>query len=266
MLKVGMVGCGAIATELARAIRRRFSRIAKVAYLYDQDPKASKRLAKKLNFSPKILSLLDLIRRSDFIIEAASQKAVVEIVPIALKLKKKVMVMSVGGLLKLAPKTYMNSKGLLYVPSGAICGIDGLLAARQGGIKRVTITTRKSLKSLQGAPFFEKYKFDLKKIRKPTLLFEGNAALATRLFPRNVNVAATFSLAGIGPRRTKVRIVASPTYTRNTHEIEGDGSFGRLRTVTENIPSKTNPKTSALAFYSAIACMEKIFSSFKIGT
>ncbi len=266
MLKIGLVGCGAIGSELARAVQARFSKVGRIVYLSDQNQKAARFLAKRFKLSYQILSIPELIRKSDFVIEAASQNAVREIVPLALKLKKQVMILSVGGLLKIPPKIYQQSKGLLYVPSGAIGGMDALLAARIGKIKRVTITTRKPLRSLKDSAFFKKNQRKYNQIRKPTVIFEGNAQTATRLFPQNVNVAATVSLAGIGPYRTKVKMIASPNYTRNTHEIEFEGSFGRIRTVTENIPSKANPKTSALAFYSAIACFEKIFSSLKLGT
>ena len=49
---------------------------------------------------------------------------------------------------------------------------------------------------------------DLGRIRNRTVLFRGNALDAARGFPANLNVAATVALAGIGPRRTRVTIVA----------------------------------------------------------
>ncbi|NQV03924.1 MAG: DUF108 domain-containing protein, partial [Candidatus Omnitrophica bacterium] len=73
-----------------------------------------------------------------------------------------------------------------------------------------------------------------------------------------INVAATLSLSGIGPRRTRVRIITSPKYTRNTHEVEVEGEFGRFFTRTENIPSEKNPKTSQLAIFSALAKLKEI--------
>ena len=266
VLRIGIVGCGAIGSKLARTIQNKFSSTAKISYLCDTNLKAICELQRKFKPSPQIVSIDELVRRSDFIIEAASQTAASKIVPLALKLKKQVMVLSIGGLFKIPKQLLLNSKGLLCIPSGAVSGIDALLAAHQGKIKRVVITTQKPLKSLKDAPFFKKSRWDLEKIKKPTLIFSGNARTAISLFPQNINVAATLSFAGIGPERTQVRIMTSPTFTRNTHEIIFEGDFGRIRTITENIPSKSNPKTSKLAIYSAIACLEKILSSFKIGT
>jgi aspartate dehydrogenase len=67
------------------------------------------------------------------------------------------------------------------------------------------------------------------------------------------------SICGLGADRTNVRIFTSPEYTRNVHEIEVEGEFGRLWTKTENLPSRANPKTSELAIFSAIAKLKEIF-------
>lgn len=266
MLKVGIVGCGAIGSQLARVIESRFKHVARLSYVCDHQPAQIKRLHKKLNRSVPALSISELIRRSDFIIEAASQGAVHAVVPLALRSGKKVLVLSVGGLLTIPNLKRLKSKGLLFVPSGAVGGIDALLAARQGKLSHVTLTTTKPLASLVSAPFWKIKKRDPRKIRRPTLIFEGSAREAIRLFPQNVNVAATLSLAGIGPRKTQVRIIAAPKSNLNEHDIAFAGAFGRMRIVAQNVPAPENPKTSALAIYSAIAALEKVFASLKVGT
>jgi aspartate dehydrogenase len=53
---------------------------------------------------------------------------------------------------------------------------------------------------------------------------------------------------------------------RNTHRIEIDTGEARISINIENVPSKTNPKTSALAIHSTQYLLKKIFSSFKIGS
>jgi len=99
-----------------------------------------------------------------------------------------------------------------------------------------------------------------------TLLFEGSASKAVKAFPANVNVAATVSLAGIGFERTKVRVVADPSLSRNVHELTVEGEFGTFFTRVENLPSPDNPKTSYLAALSAISTLKQILSSVQIGT
>ena len=74
------------------------------------------------------------------------------------------------------------------------------------------------------------------------------------------------SLAGIGPEKTEVRIIADPTSDKNIHEIEAEGDFGKLFVRMENVPSPTNPKTSHMAALSAIGLLRRITSSLIVGT
>lgn len=266
MYKVGLVGCGAIGSELALAIQKKYSQFARVSFVNDCLLTSAESLKRRLKSKPKIVPLDELVRRSDLIVEAASQDAAVKVIPLAHRYRKKLLVMSVGGILRTSQNIIRNFKGTIYIPSGAIGGIDALLSGSQGKIKNVSIVTRKPLKSLLGAPLFKQAKWRSRKVTKPTVVFSGNAQKAIRLFPQNVNVAATLSLAGIGAAKTKVQVIASPTFKTNSHEIQFDGDFGKVYFLTENIPSKSNPKTSALAINAAIACLEKLFSPIKIGT
>src|SRR5436305_194269 len=76
-------------------------------------------------------------------------------------------------------------------------------------------------------------------------------------FPENVNVAAAIALAGLGLDRSKVRVVADPTVTRNTHEIEARGEFGELRVVLQNIPTE-NPRTGRLTAMSIVKALRNL--------
>ena len=44
----------------------------------------------------------------------------------------------------------------------------------------------------------------------------------------------------------------------NIHELEVIGEFGKLYSRTENEPSRTNPKTSELAIFSAFSKIREI--------
>jgi aspartate dehydrogenase len=181
------------------------------------------------------------------------------------------MVMSVGAfadkeLLETVRSLARNNHCSVYLPSGAVCGLDGVKSASVCKIDSVTITTRKPIAGLRGAPFIVKNNIDIDSITGPTEIFSGPAAVAIREFPANVNVAASLSLVGIGFERTLVKVVVDPTIKRNMHEIVVRGEFGELRTVVENVPSKTNPKTSFLAALSAIATLRQVCEPIKIGT
>jgi len=267
-LKVGIIGCGAIGTEIAKACRTKLKRSVELAAICDIDDKKSGALKKILKNKVPVTGMDELIRRSGLVIEAASAKISGSILERCVKNRRDIMVMSVGGLLgredllKAAEK-----KGVkVHIPSGAVCGIDGLKSASMGRIDSVTLTTRKPPKGLEGAPYLKKRSMDIGKITSETTVFCGNAEDAIEGFPQNINVSAVLSLAGIGARRTRVRIVTSPDYTRNIHEVEIKGQSGRITTRTENVPSEANPKTSSLAIFSAIATLEGITRNIRIGT
>ena len=268
MIQIGIIGCGTIGSALARAIQKRFRKLARLTYVSDINPVQIQKLRKKVKAKFHSVSVSELIRKSDFVIETASVQASSEIIPKVLSIGKSILVLSVGGILAIPnlESLLRNTRGCVYIPSGGIAGIDAVLAAKTGRIRSVQITTRKPLRSFRNAPYFSKNGVRFKTIKKPTLIFEGNAREAIRYFPENVNVAVTLSLAGIGPRKTRVRIFTSPTYHYNMHEIEIKGSFGRIVSQVTNLPSRENPKTSALAIGSAIATLEKFFKNFKIGT
>jgi aspartate dehydrogenase len=64
----------------------------------------------------------------------------------------------------------------------------------------------------------------------------------------------------------RVRIVAVPGGTENVHEIRVQGEFGRLTIKVENVPSKSNPRTSQLAAFSAVATLKNLTRSLRVGT
>ena len=144
-------------------------------------------------------------------------------------------------------------------------GLDGLKGACAGRVDAVTITTRKPPQGLAGAPYVEAHGIDVYTFTTETVIFEGSAREACQGFPANVNVAAAVSLAGIGPDRTRIRILVAPGSTRNMHDVEVQGEFGRLTTHIENIPTD-NPRTGKLAYLSAIAMLKQMVSPCHCGT
>lgn len=265
-LRVGIVGCGAIGKELGRLINSRIPEVNLTA-IADIDKEKAKKLAEILPLHPQILSLEELIDRVDLVIECASSSASAAITEQTLTQGKDILVLSVGGLLgqenlfQLAREKNCR----IYLPSGALAGLDGVKAAAAGRIDSVTLTTRKSPAGLKGAPYLLRKGIDLDALTEEKVIFQGSAEEAVKSFPRNINVAATLSLAGIGAIRTRVRIVADPRISRNVHEIEVKGEFGRLISRTENLPSPSNPKTSFLAILSALATLKTIVSPYQIG-
>jgi aspartate dehydrogenase len=108
--------------------------------------------------------------------------------------------------------------------------------------------------------------FGLTDVRELRVLYEGPAREAVKLYPKNVNVAAALSLAGIGFEKTKVRIIADPALTANTHTIVAKGTFGELTCRVENRPSPGNPASSHLASLAVIALVRRLLAPVTVGT
>ncbi len=274
MLKVAIIGCGAIGSVLARAIDAGEAGATELSLVYDLDPKRARSLIRKLKSKPRIAESVTEIcaeKRIDLVIEAASQIAVEQYALKILKSKKDLMIMSVGAfsderLFRQVQKTAQKMGQRIYIPSGAILGIDGIKAAIKAGIDEVILTTRKPPAALAKVKYVRKKKLDLSELRVPRVVFEGTAKEAVKVFPKSVNVAATLSIAGIGLEKTKVRIVADPLVDRNVHIVRIRGKAGEFVTEAHNVPSPDNPKTSYLAALSALRTLRNLTETIVIGT
>lgn len=271
IIKIGIVGCGAIGGSLAKTIAKDFRGAAQLRGLYDIDPSKSAAVQAAVRGRGLVKKTLDgLIGGVDLVVEASSAKVSADIAAKALKAGRAVMVMSVGGLLagRLAglERLCRRGGGRLYIPSGAISGIDALKAAAGAGIKSVTLVTTKHPRSFEGVAYVRERGIRLDRIRKPAVIFSGSAEEAVKCFPQNINVAAVLSIAGIGARRTRIQIIASPLATKNIHEIIIESVSARIMTRTENTVHPGNPKTSYLAVLSAVAMLRRIVEPVKIGT
>jgi aspartate dehydrogenase len=267
--KIGLVGCGAIGTEIAKAIDRG-DISAELVAVSDRSSKCAEQLIRSLENKPVKADIIELADLSDIVVEAASQSAVPVVAEAALRKGKSLMIMSVGAMADIElyreiRKLATDHGAKVYIPSGAISGLDGLKSASVGVIRKVTLTTTKNPANLEGAPYIEQNKINLGSLQEPTLVFEGKAADAVKAFPANVNVAATICLAA-RKGDVRVRIIADPQIKVNRHEILAEGDFGRISTKVENVPSPKNPKTSYLAALSAIATLRSIVEPIKIGT
>ena len=241
MKKVGIIGCGAIGTLIAESVEKRIIECDELI-LYDSNAESSEKLRGSLHFPAKIVKSLDEMLRLEptVIVEAASQQAAKEYMPKVLAENVDLIVMSVGALLSLKVKS-----NKIHVPSGAIGGLDALSSASLAGINEALLTTRKSPAIL-----------DLDN-REEKVVYEGSAEEAVRRFPREMNVAATLALA-VGSEKVKVKVVSDPRVNKNVHEVTVKWKHGDMFLKFSNDPHPSNPKTSALAAWSAIRLLKDL--------
>jgi aspartate dehydrogenase len=239
--KVGIIGCGAIGTLIAEAVERKLV-VCDELILYDYNVEKAEKLKSSLRFPVTVVaSLEEMLRlKPKVIVEAASQQAVREYASRIISEDINLIVMSTGALLDL---NVQSSK--LHVPSGAIGGLDALSSAVLAGIDEVVLTSRKNPRAL-----------DLNN-KEAKIVYEGTAEEAARLYPREMNVAATLALT-VKPAKVKVQVISDPAVQRNTHEFRVKWRFGEMFLRFANDPHPENPRTSALAAWSAIRLLQTL--------
>ena len=263
---IGIVGCGAIGRALLQAGDAGRLGVT-VAGVCSSTADTAREFLDTLDTPPPYLELPDLVERSSLLVETAGGHVVPSLADAAFGSGKDLMVISIGALLE-HPEVLDRARVTgcrLYAPSGAIAGLDGIKSACQGHVDRVEMVSRKPIAALEGAPYLVENEIPIDGLEEAQEVFTGTAREACRGFPSNLNVSAAVSLAGIGPDRTTVKIVADPALARNTHDIAVEGEFGLLKIHIENIPSE-NPKTGRLTAMSIIRSVRDVFDPVRIGT
>lgn len=252
MKTIAILGCGSIGTLIARRAEG-----FRVTAVHDElaDPRRALSSLCGAADCPTFEALL--AQEVDLVVEAASADAVRDYAPIALAGGTSMAVLSTGALLDTEFRTHLtdlarDSGARLHLPSGAVAGLDVLKVGRIEPLDALELRTTKPAHALGVT------------VDTPTRLFRGSASECVARYPRNINVAASVSLAA--GRECEVEIWADPAATSNRHQIEARGPFGNLRIEVNNQPSPDNPRTSYLAALSVLALIERLNSPLEVGT
>lgn len=259
--RIAIVGYGAIGRDLAAALAARpdtavavvlhvgSPRISDVdptwAVVHDRDALAA--------FGPSL------------VVEAAGAAALREWGLAALSLGVPLLLSSVGALhdndlREALVRAAQHAGTRLYLPSGALAGLDYVRAAQGADGLRIAYESRKPPAA---------WADELARLGQPVVpgepvpLFEGDARAAAARYPANLNVAATLALAGTGFEATRVSVVVDPAAAGNIHRIVVESALGTLDLAVANKPSPNNPKTSWIVSRSLLAAIEQHFSTIQ---
>jgi aspartate dehydrogenase len=252
MIRIGLLGCGNIGHIIA-AHARGFRIVA----LYDKCFDRAQELA-KVTGATAYPEFTDFVAADfEIAVEAASVNAARSFAPEILTHNKNLVIMSVGALtdpefLETLRQTARNHSRRIYIPSGAIFGLDNLKIGRISPLKKLLLRTIKSPASL-GISAQER-----------RVIFSGKAHDCIKAYPKNVNVSVAMSLAA--GQDTDVELIVDPAIDRNIHELIIEGEFGDVAIRVTNVPSPDNPATSYLAALSILSLLNNLDDPIVIGT
>jgi aspartate dehydrogenase len=249
-MNVTLIGCGAIGQEIIARAPLAAPRVRIVSAVVMEGELAALRAK-----FPSVSFLTQVPVTATLLLECAGHAALTAHVVPALARGVECAVLSIGamsapGLPEQLAEAAKAGNTRVHLLSGAIGGIDALASAKLAGLDEVVYVGRKPPTGWLGTP--AETVADMNTLSEATTIFEGSARDASRLYPKNANVAATLSLAGLGLDETKVQLIADPNVTENIHTYTARGAFGEMKVTMQGKPLPTNPKTSALTVLSAL--------------
>ena len=264
--RLAIAGMGTVGATIARAVASGVLPDTEITAVAARDVDKCRRTLDRIGCDALITSLKDLHRHADVVLECAPAAVFEQIVRPTVSAGKKAVVLSAGALLSHFDLVDVAKKngGQIIIPTGALLGLDAVGAAAQAKIYSVTMTTRKPVKGLIGAPYLVENKIDIAGLTEPLCVFRGTAREAAIGFPANLNVAVALSLAGIGPDLTKLEIWADPGAVRNMHRIVVESDSARLDMSIENIPTE-NPRTGRITALSVISMLKNMNAPLRVG-
>lgn len=235
---VGLIGFGTIGQYLFKQLSKDG---VKFAFIYDK-------MAEENASIPLVRTLDDVeaICREgvDLVIETAIPQAVIEGAPIILKYTDLLAFSTCAFSDQLftdeMENRCANYNHHIYIPHGAILGLDGIYDGREI-LESVIITTTKRPENLGRSDSGK------------TVLYEGSTREACKLYPRNVNVHAGIAIAGLGFDKTQSKIISDPHALGNTHVIgiKARGCTFNIEIISDPVSGVTGAYTPVSA-YSAV--------------
>lgn len=257
--KVGLIGLGSIGQSIIKSWPTGDGARFKLAALFVR----TQRIEEARASVPPCIEVTDSFEKFlvglQVVVEAAGHSAVLEHAESVLRRGIDFVLLSVGCLADDAVANRLQSaardgQSRVLLPVGAIAGLDGLLALRHAGLRRVKYTSMKPPGSWRGTP--AERLFNLDALEEPTVIFSGTARQAAALYPKNANVTAAVALAGLGFDSTQVDLVADPGSSKNVGHIQAEGATSTLTVIVSGSSAPGNPKTSQITGMSVLSAFD----------
>lgn len=251
MLKVGLIGFGAIAQHVAKALPNIDAQIAFVIV------RPGREEAAKAALGADVVALTSLgDARADVVVECAGHAGLRENGAEILRAGVPLLTVSIGALADGALYRELTEAARaggtqLQLSTGAVGALDAIASAQTGRLEFVSYSGRKPPRGWRGSHAETVMDLD-NPGTEATTHFEGSARDAALLYPKNANVAAAVALAGIGFDKTLVQLIADPNVAANIHEIAARGDFGEMSFTILGKTLPDNTRTSALAAMSVV--------------
>ena len=220
MARIGLIGHGYLGAYVYEQIQTRPELGLDIAFVYNRSP------ARLADLDPAhILDNLDdfAARAPDLVVELAHPDitrqhgaaflATTDYMPLSLtcladaELERNLLAIA------------QDNDTRLYVPHGAVIGLDALSEGREMW-DEVSITMKKPPRSID---FSDSPDYTREDIRAETVLYDGPTRAVCTDYPRNVNSHAATALAGIGFDRTRSILVADPDLDVSLIELSAKG-------------------------------------------
>ena len=272
MKKLGIIGLGNIGMSIAKGVLDGTVGNIQVVAVLDQADCPNAAELKKLSPTPVAVHTdfdAFIAEDMDLVLEAANPKVVKAYAEKILENGKDFMMMSVGGIIE---PGFLDKLGELatahgatvYVPCGAITGLNIVNGGAIAGLDEVVLQSTKSVAGLKDAPYIKEKGIDLESLTEPTVVYRGNVFDAVVNFPQNVNIAASLALSGFGCEKTMVEIVCDPNATQIKQSARAKGAFGDMQIDLHFLPSP-NKRSSYMAILGAMSSLKKYASPVKLG-
>jgi len=222
--RIGIAGYGFIGRHLCQSICANPGWGLELAFVWNRTPA-------KLPALPQSLVLDDLAqaarRAPDLIVECAhpsiTQQYGDAFLRIADYMPLSVNALAHDDLRARLTRTARAHGQRLFIPHGALIGLDNLLEVRDMW-EDVSITFRKHPDNID----FADSGMNPASIRQATVLYDGPVRGLSSLFPRNVNTMTTCALATVGLDRCRGVLIADPSLNVAIAEVCARGKDGSI--------------------------------------